>query len=235
VFRKHGVPFTIFVCPGFTERTSEIWWEALERMIAKADIFAPPGDEAVAPIPIGTAEEKLAMFQAWTAWLTGKADETRQRVAIRALAALHRLDLADLARQLVMDWREVRTIAADPLCSIGAHTMTHAALARLPAKEARVEMEESAERIATEIGTRPKTIAFPYGYPSAAGLREARLAEEAGFVASFTTQPGYVPAIGSRHALPRVSVNGFFQRTRYMDVLLTPALWRMRDRVKAVR
>ena len=34
VFRRHGVPFTIFVCPGFCDRTSELWWEALERIIA---------------------------------------------------------------------------------------------------------------------------------------------------------------------------------------------------------
>ena len=34
VFQRHAVPFTIYVCPGFAERTSELWWEALERIIA---------------------------------------------------------------------------------------------------------------------------------------------------------------------------------------------------------
>src|SRR5688572_26751578 len=27
VFRRHAVPFTIFVCPGFCDRTAELWWE----------------------------------------------------------------------------------------------------------------------------------------------------------------------------------------------------------------
>ena len=113
--------------------------------------------------------------------------------------------------------------------------MTHPALARLPPEAAFREIAESVERIAAEIGTRPTSIAFPYGYPAAAGPREAALAEQAGLAASFTTQPGYVPASGSRHGLPRVSVNGLFQDARYLEVLLTPGLWRLRDRIRKRR
>jgi peptidoglycan/xylan/chitin deacetylase (PgdA/CDA1 family) len=161
------------------------------------------------------------------------ADETRQREAIRALAALYKLDLAQLARELVMDWRELRTIAADPLCTIGAHTMTHAALARLSPEAALGEIEESIQKIHAEIGSRPRTMAFPYGYAAAAGFREAELAEKAGLTASFTTRPGYIPVTGWRQGLPRVSVNGLFQQVRFMDVLLSPGLWTLRDKIKA--
>lgn len=235
VFRKHGVPFTIYVCPGFTDRTSEIWWEALERIIAAADKLAPPGEGKAAALPTRMPAEKLAMFHLWRNWLTTVADETEQRVAIRALAAGHGLDLAELARELVMDWHEIRAIAADPLCTIGAHTMTHAALARLPQEDAVREIEKSVAKIAAEVGVRPGTIAFPYGYPAAAGPREAKLAEAADLAASFTTQPGYLPVSGWRHGLPRVSVNGLFQRARYLEVLLTPGLWRLRDQVRRWR
>jgi hypothetical protein len=124
----------------------------LERIVAQVDSLPPPG-EGAAPLPTRTPAEKEAAFQQWRTWLTTVADETRQRVAIRALAADHGLDLAALAQELVMDWRETRAIAADPLCSIGAHTMTHAALARLPKEEALREIRESVETIAAEIGT----------------------------------------------------------------------------------
>lgn len=235
VFRKHSVPFTIYVCPGFTDRTSELWWEALERMLATSDTFAPPDDPPVAPAETRTPDQKFAMFEKWRIWLTTVADEKRQRRVIRALAEYHNIDLAALAQELVMDWHETRAIAADPLCTIGAHTMTHAALARLAEKEAEQEIQASIERIADEIGSRPTSIAFPYGYPSAAGPREADLAKRAGLAASFTTQPGFVTVGGPRHGLPRVSVNGLFQKVRYMDVLLTPGLWQLRDRLKKLR
>ena len=235
VFRRHQVPFTIFVCPGFCDRHAELWWEALERIIAGTESLSLPGEGPAEELPTKTPAEKRQAFRIWTRWLTTDADEARQRRAIRALAAGYGLDLAALAAELIMDWDEVREIAADPLCTIGAHTMTHPALARLPPQAAFREMAESADRIEAEIGTRPATIAFPYGYPAAASAREAGLAEQAGFAASFTTQPGTVPRTGSRQGLPRVSVNGLFQELRYFEVLLTPGLWTVRDRIRARR
>jgi peptidoglycan/xylan/chitin deacetylase (PgdA/CDA1 family) len=102
-------------------------------------------------------------------------------------------------------------------------------------EEAFREIYASVDRIAAEIGSRPTSIAFPYGYPSAAAAREAELARRAGLAASFTTQPGFVTFGGPRHGLPRVSVNGLFQEIRYMDVLLTPGLWQLRDRMRKLR
>lgn len=229
VFRRHKVPFTIYVCPGLTERTSELWWAALERVIAGADDISLTGHGPADALETRTPAQKRRAFALWRSWLTTKVDETQQRVAIRALAAKYGLDLPALAAELVMDWDEVRRIAADPLCTIGAHTMTHPALARLAPQDALREMARSAERIAVETGVRPRTIAFPYGYPAAAGAREGGLAEQAGFAGSFTTQPGYVRRAGSRHALPRVSVNGLFQDVKYLKALLDPGFWKLRE------
>lgn len=232
VFRCNDVPFTIYVCPGFTERTSELWFEALERIIAGTETLRLAGEGPAESLPTRTPVEKVQAFEAWRIWLTTQVDEAKQRVVVRALSEAYGLDLAALARELIMDWDEVRAIAADPLCTIGAHTMTHPALARLPEDVALAEIRDSADRIAAETGRRPATLAFPYGYRLAAGPREAALAERAGLAGSFTTRPGIVPATGSRHGLPRVSINGLFQQLRYLDVLLTPGLWALRDKVR---
>ena len=40
-----------------------------------------------------------------------------------------------LARAEVMDWNEIRTLAKETLATVGANTMTHPALARLPGAE----------------------------------------------------------------------------------------------------
>ncbi len=233
VFQRHGVPFTIFVCPGFSDRTSELWWEALERIIAATDSLEAPGGRG--ELSTRSVLEKDQAFQVWRHWLTVEADEARQREAIRALSTKHGIDLAALARDLVMDWEELAGIAAEPLCSIGAHTMTHPALARLSREAALREITESIDAITALLGKRPTSLAFPYGYPAAAGPRDALLAEEAGLRASFTTQPGYIPAAGSRHGLPRVSINGLFQTLRFHDVLLSPGLWALRNRLRKAR
>jgi peptidoglycan/xylan/chitin deacetylase (PgdA/CDA1 family) len=232
IFLHHSVPFTIFVCPGFCDRTATIWWEALERIIAGSETVSVEGEGPAKELSTRNIVEKYHAFRLWADWLTTTADETRQRRAIEALAAKYGLDLAALAGDLVMNWDEVRTIAAEPLCSIGAHTLTHPALARLPSETAFREMQESATRIEAEIGERPSALAFPYGYKAAAGAREAALAEQAGFIASFTTRPGYVPVAGSRHGLPRISVNGHYQDVRMLEVLTAPGLWKLRDRMR---
>jgi peptidoglycan/xylan/chitin deacetylase (PgdA/CDA1 family) len=231
VFRRHAVPFTIYVCPGFSDRTAELWWEALGRIIAGADSLSLAGEGPAEVLPTRNPHAKRRAFHLWAEWLTAEADEARQRRAIRKLAEKYGCDLAALARDLVMDWDEIRMVAAEPLCSLGAHTMTHPALARLPPQDAMREMRESADRIERETGRRPTTLAFPYGYRAAVGSREAGLAAEAGFAASFTTRPGYIPRTGSRHGLPRISVNGLFQDVRFLEVLLTPGLWTLRDKL----
>ncbi len=234
IFRRHQVPFTIYVCPGFSDRTSEIWWEALERIIAAGAAIEAPGDSK-RMLPTQSPAQKTRAFGLWRRWLTTEADEAEQRATIRALAEKHGFGLAALASELVMDWDEISRIAADPLCSIGAHTMTHPALARLSREAALDEITGSVETIAAKIGKRPTSLAFPYGYRSAAGPREAALTQEAGLRASFTTRPGYVPAEGTRHGLPRVSINGLFEELRYLDVLLQPGLWALADRLRKAR
>jgi peptidoglycan/xylan/chitin deacetylase (PgdA/CDA1 family) len=86
VFRRHAVPFTIFVCPGFCDRTAELWWEAVERIVAGTDSLAPPGGGPGEALPARNAAEKQRTFALWVSWLTTEADEARQRQAIRALA-----------------------------------------------------------------------------------------------------------------------------------------------------
>jgi peptidoglycan/xylan/chitin deacetylase (PgdA/CDA1 family) len=181
VFRHHQVPFTLYVCPGFSDRTAELWWEALERIVAVNSAVPTPGERLDGAMPTGGPAEKSGAFDAWARWLTNDADERLQRRAIRALADRFGLDLAALAHDLVMGWDDLRALSREPLCTIGAHTMTHPALARLPADVAFEEMRASADRIEREIGVRPATLAFPYGYAAAAGRREAELADRAGF------------------------------------------------------
>jgi peptidoglycan/xylan/chitin deacetylase (PgdA/CDA1 family) len=130
-----------------------------------------------------------------------------------------------------MDWDEVRAIAKDPLCTIGAHTIHHRALAKLPMEDAMAEITGSMARIEAEIGQRPRFLAYPYGDPLSAGEREFNLACAAGIEAAVTTRKGLIfPSHGQKPtALPRVSINGDYQQLRYLDVLLSGtafALWR---------
>ena len=152
------------------------------------------------------------------------------RTMVREIASHAGVDTAAQCREACLSWGELRELARDPLVTIGAHTIRHPVLARLRAHEARAEMDGGARRIEMRLGIRPAHLAYPVGSAAAAGEREFGLAAEAGFKTAVTTRPGVLSAGHARHllALPRLSVDGEFQRLRYLDVLLSGAgmaLW----------
>jgi peptidoglycan/xylan/chitin deacetylase (PgdA/CDA1 family) len=143
-----------------------------------------------------------------------------------------------ICRNLVMTWDEVRELASDPLVTIGAHTVAHYALAKLPEARAREEMKLGADRIAEKVGCWPYHLSYPYGDPQSAGPREFRIAEELGFKTAVTTRKGVLFPEHADHltALPRVSLNGEYQSSLFTRLYLTGApfaLWNGFRRVDA--
>ena len=84
--------------------------------------------------------------------------------------------------------------------------------------------------IQAALGTRPEHLAYPVGDRSSAGPREFKIASDLGFKTAVTTRPGVLFRRHAEHmtALPRLSLNGNFQRPRYAKVLMSGAatgLW----------
>jgi peptidoglycan/xylan/chitin deacetylase (PgdA/CDA1 family) len=202
-----------------------LWWVALERAIARRDrvSFGLDGVERTFDCP--TPGAKIEAFTTIYWLLRNRDRETDLRRVVRELAAASGIDMAALCRELCMGWDELGELAREPLITIGAHTVSHPILAKADADLARAEMADGADRIAAVLGARPAHFAFPVGDPGSAGRREFALAAALGFKSAVTTRPGVLFADHAAHltALPRISVNGEFQRWRYLDALLSGA------------
>jgi len=183
-----------------------------------------------------TPDEKHTAFATIYWWLRGLPTEQALRAAIHDLCSRYRVDLQKFCADLCMDWSELATLARDPLVTIGAHTVNHVMLQKVSDDEARREMAMSAAVIEAALGTRPCHLAYPVGDASSAGPREFRLAREAGFVTAVTTRPGVLFPEHLDHltALPRIAVNGEFQRLRYLRVLLSGAATGLHNRFRRV-
>jgi peptidoglycan/xylan/chitin deacetylase (PgdA/CDA1 family) len=158
-------------------------------------------------------------------WLRSVESETELRRIVHDLGARYGLKWDAPCRELCMDWAEIGAMAADPLCTVGAHTVNHRILRKWPDAVVREEMKRSADVIEAALGQRPQHFAYPFGNPPTAGPREFEIAREVGFRTAVTTRNGVLFPVHREHltALPRISLNGHFQELRYVDVLISGA------------
>lgn len=223
VFRAHDVPFTVYVCTGLVEQTATLWWDVVAAVIDRQPriTFATP--EGRGAIDCRSPSDKLRAYERLTSYLITEMDEDAQRVFADDLGRSYGVDPVAYTREAIMTWDEIRTIAADRLCTIGAHTINHFHMRRLDRDRALFEAEQSARVLAVELGSKPVHFAYPYGGSVAVGTRETEIAREAGFASAVTTRHGLLHrAHGSNlFALPRISINGEYQRSYFISTLLS--------------
>lgn len=109
-----------------------------------------------------------------------------------ALVAAHEAAVApgDVLAPLTRD--QLRTLAAHPLVTIGAHTESHPILARAPREVQQAEVRGACEAIEAATGRRPTAFAYPNGRPvlDFDATTEGVLVE-AGIVNAFSTSEGF--------------------------------------------
>ncbi|MFL9823900.1 polysaccharide deacetylase family protein [Rhodoplanes sp. SY1] len=230
ILKRHGIPFAVYVPTSFPDRLGELWWAALEAVIAQNDKIVLEMDGRDCRIACATTAEKSEAFALLYCWLRRMPTDAQMLDAVRELTARYRVDSAAICDSLCMSWEEIRALAADPLVTIGAHTVNHVMLAKACDTVARSELKMGSAVLEAALGEAPRHLAYPYGDATAAGPREFAIAAELGFKTAVTTRPGvlFPEHAETLTALPRISINGEFQRGRYVDVLLSgtgTALW----------
>jgi peptidoglycan/xylan/chitin deacetylase (PgdA/CDA1 family) len=238
ILKEANVPFAVYVPTSFPDRLGELWWLVLEAVVARNDRIGLVIDGRDRKFDCATVAEKRALYDELYWWLRARPTDAELRSVVRNLAAFYHVDIAAFCDELCMTWAEIAELASDPLVTIGAHTVNHSILAKLSKETVRSEMELSASVIEAALSVRPQHLSYPYGDRGSAGAREFKIAAELGFKTAVTTRPGVLFPQHKQHltALPRLSLNGDYQRIRYLRVLLSgsaTAMWNGFRRVEA--
>jgi peptidoglycan/xylan/chitin deacetylase (PgdA/CDA1 family) len=223
---KYKLPFAVFIATGFPDRLGELWWIALEAVIAQNSRIGMVINGVDQYFECGSVRQKRELYDAVYGYLRSMKTDEEVRRAVRDLCACYSVDIVSFCRDLCMSWQDILELSADPLCTIGAHTVNHMMLKKVPSDATvRAEMEMSRAVIEAALGKRPEHLAFPVGDVTSAGPREFRIAAELGFKTAVTTRPGVLFKANRDYltALPRIPVNGEFQRQRYLKVLMSGA------------
>lgn len=110
------------------------------------------------------------------------------------------------ARFLTLDQTGLRQLAAAGM-SIGAHSLSHPILSRVPHDLAWREISESRGVLEKALGQTVWAFGYPFGNADTVTERDLRLAERAGFRCAFMNAGGGFGAKIDRFAVPRVHVS----------------------------
>ncbi len=224
ILERHQAPFVSYVTTDFADGAGRLWWVELEEAVARLDrIEIEVGGEPFRASASSESEKIRAHDQLY--WrLRAGSEEELLRVASE-LCQQAEIDPSGIAHRLCLGWADLALLARHELATIGAHSVTHARLAKLERGAARREMAESRAKIATKLRLAARHFCYPVGDPTSAGPREFALASELGFASAVTTRPGVLlpEHRADPFSLPRVSVNGRHQNLAAMDVLLSGA------------
>ena len=226
ILKRHQAPFTLFVPTALVDGFGELWWLALEDIVASQNALAVTSGSDTEYFATATTEEKGRAYASLYRRMRTIPEADRVKL-IRDLAGQYGFDLGRHCRELVMDWSELRSFSASPLCTIGDGTVHGYELSKLGPADARNEMEQSLRILKAQFGTAPMHLSYPFGERESAGPREFALARELGLRTALTSQPGGLYAADRQrlHALPRVRLSGALQAKRHADVYATPAVF----------
>lgn len=230
VLKKYNVPLAIYIVSDYSSHQGELWWFALENIIKNSKAIKNPykkGDvlEAI------TTEQKYRAFDR-IYWPMRESNQFEQRKTIREMAKAHDYDIDALSRDLIMSWEELHELNKEPLITLAAHTKSHFAIAALTEAEAISEIKTGVDIMEKELGEKPTHFSFPYGSPCAANSRDFELVKQFGFKTAVTTRKAVLYKEHKDHltALPRVSLNGEYQKQHYIKTFLSGLPFRIKNK-----
>lgn len=121
-----------------------------------------------------------------------------------------------------MSWDQIRQLHEAGV-TIGSQAVTHPHMPTQSTARNRLELADSAKRIADQIGATPTLFAYPYGETSAEIMQ---LTAEAGYQAAFGQHSGVANTTSDRYYLPRFPINvNYGGIDRFRRLINTRPLW----------
>lgn len=199
ILARHRVPATLFVATGYLDggaMWNDIVIESLRRTRRTSLDLAVFG---LCKVDVGSVTSRRLAADAVIEKMRYLPDKEREESA-RLLA---RMADVEIPRDLMLTSDGVRALHASGF-GIGAHTVTHPILVRLPLAEARNEIVSGRGHLETMLDEHVDLFAYPNGKPEQDFAADhARLLRELGFVAGLTTAWGAASATSDVFQLPR--------------------------------
>jgi len=221
ILEEVGVPATFFISTAQVGTDRVFWWHRLEAMLLRQGEFPSrfelhdPGYERVW---MTASPEQRQVLYASLGMRMRRLDPERRESWLGQLEqwAGPGIVPADLHR--LMTRAELRRLAGSPRATVGAHTVSHSALAALTEEQQRREIFLSKIELEKMIGKKITTFSYPFGRKSEYNRISVDLCREAGFTRAVANFPGQVHRWTDPLQLPRHLVRNWDLETFAMEL-----------------
>ncbi len=214
ILKRHNAPATLYVPANFADQLGELWWLALEEIVARNDRIGLFVAGRELRLDCRSLSDKNEAF-AFLSETFDAMSPSECSAAIRDLCGRYGIDLSAISAQALLTWPEIARLAADRLLTIGAASLTYPVLSRLDRQQSERELRMGRTVAEGAIGKTVSHLAYPRGTNDTFGRREMMLASELGFASAVTAEPGFIkPGEVEMMALPRIGWDGRYPSLR---------------------
>lgn len=231
LLERYAVPATIFLTTGNIGQAREFWWDELERVLLQPGLLPAELrldirgeayhwrlDEAAS-----YSQEAFRQHQAWPAWeddcptarhamykelwqLLHPLGHAERRAALDSLARWANIDPTARPSHRSLEAEEMAELARGGIVEVGAHTVTHPALAMLPEAAQREEILTSKARLEAILDRPMRSFSYPYGRRTDYSAETVRIVQEARFACACSNFAGGIGRSEDLFQLPRVNI-----------------------------
>lgn len=216
VLQRLGLPATVFVVTEMLGTGRALWPDRLYLAFARARAGSVDlGTLGGGTRALRSSPDRARAYAAAVHALKALPVEGKNEHLERLVAALDPADADDPGPFRLMDWDDVRALAATGLVTFGGHTTQHEILSRQPDDDVAREVRASHERVAREVGRVPTAFAYPNGRSIDFDERSRAAVRGAGPAFALSTEAGLASPASDRLALPRVCVGADLTPARF--------------------
>jgi peptidoglycan/xylan/chitin deacetylase (PgdA/CDA1 family) len=207
IMREHSVPATMFLTTGHIGTGKLLWtdkvrYTVLHSRSRRLDL------EELGSYSLGSDYRRLRVGKTINDKLK-LLPNGRRNAIIEKLVAISRVEIPDeLSDQLLLSWEKVAEMSRNGI-DVGAHSVTHPILTKMPLEQARTEILQSKKEIERRLGKAVRFFAYPNGDFN---TQIANLVRESGFVGACAVGNRWVGPHADTYRLWRVVATEDFNK-----------------------
>lgn len=207
VFKKYGIPFTVYINPSIIDGKLPVWWFCLGDVIIVKDYLAFRVEGVEYEFDLKTRLKKETAFKKIHRLINEQPYE-KYLPTIEHIFRQCGMDIYKYSKKIVLTWKQIKEFCRDPLVVVGSHGLHHYQYSQLTQQQVKDEVEYANRLIQERTGQKTEHFAYPYGGRGEVDKREFGILQSFQFKTCLTGRVANVFMEHSQflHCLPRLIV-----------------------------